>query len=226
MKKLLCLLLVLCVLLSVGCTNPQGGGETSADPSGGETTADASGGETTGEPEAYTPQWHLSETIEDEAFVDYDIGVIVPYTTYEKDMKGLLFRVEFFEEFYPLGSILQVRLSITNNKGMDIEYDLAKTLGAIVYTGPNNSFYTDKSVALKPVSHQDVRYYSAEEDYYSLPATLRAGETVVFERAIRINPVFFTPGEYEFRFTVMPPKPVEPYAVFTFPIAVVNRNTP
>ena len=60
MKKLLCLLLVLCVLLSVGCTAPQGGDEPSETPQDSGSGEQNPPSESSGEwspTEEYTPTW-------------------------------------------------------------------------------------------------------------------------------------------------------------------------
>ena len=170
MKKLLCLLLVLCVLFCVGCTNTQGGDETSADASGGETTADASGGETTadpsggeipGEKEIYIPGWHLSEDRSD-LYISYNDYVLsFERTEYEENENGFLIHVDFFENYYPAGSMLQYRITVTNNTGEDIAYDGKAALGRITYS--------ERTIICHSIV-PDISYYSDYTDWRELRA--------------------------------------------------------
>ncbi|MBR2907619.1 MAG: hypothetical protein IKC26_06180 [Clostridia bacterium] len=202
MKKLLCLLLVLCVLFCVGCTNTQGGDETSADASGGE----------------HTPQWHLSETVEDELMIEYDIGVVTPLV-YEKTINDIFYRVEFFEEFYPIGSLMQVRITMTNDSDNEFVYDATNMLGLIYQWG---DYEVGRSVKFFPVHEPEGQEidYSVVYIGEGIERTLPVGGTIVFERALRVTPEFFIKGEYVYGFPVFG----EGYDTVKIPLEVVNRN--
>ena len=200
MKKLLCLLLMLCVLFCVGCTNTQGGDETSADPSGGETTADASGGETTadpsggetpGEKEIYIPGWHLSETYNNDLYVSYNnYGISFERTEYEENKNGFLIHVDFFENYYPAGSMLQYRITVTNNSGKDIIYNAKNALARITYS--------EKIIVCDSIFPNDICDVTDDVDLREF----HAGETLVFEGTTRIDSKFFAVGSYRFGFTL------------------------
>lgn len=211
MKKLFCLLLVFCILFCVGCTNTQGGDGTTSDPNGGETSGDL---------EPYTPEWHLSETVDEELLLSdasTDIGIRVPLV-YEKTVSDVAFRFEFFEEFYPIGSMMQVRISMTNNSKKDIEYNAAGMLGHICRW---ENFEMGKSVSFRPVLDPNNGEKLEEKDYYADVVYKRnflVGETLVFERAVRVSSEFFTVGEYAYSF----PSYFGDNEIVKIPITVVN----
>ena len=210
MKRLLTLTLALLLALSLAACST---GE--------------SGDETTGEHEEYDPAWHLSETLSGvDLLVEYENGIIFPYTEFEKSINQFLFKIEFFEEFYPIGSMMQYRLSVTNNTGEDVVYDAGATLGEIrledqgyPLSGPKPVL---RSVSFEPISHRDVSYDTDGEEERVFPA----GETLVFERAIRVDPAFFTLNKYNFVFLLRRNYGVTvEYATFEYPIYVVDYET-
>ncbi|MBR2907627.1 MAG: hypothetical protein IKC26_06220 [Clostridia bacterium] len=224
MKKLFCLLLVLCVLLSVGCTNTQGGGETTTGPNGDETTADPNGGETTGAqnpPIEYTPQWHLSGTFNGDLLVSYDENdgymIKIPQTQYEENINGFLFHIDFFEDYYPAGTMMQYRVSITNNTSEDIRYDAKSTIGRIT----NGS---GRSELFSVVYPTNLDYFTDDVDERTLPM----GKTVVFECATRVDNSFFAEGDYTLHINLRrlssSASPPREYAAFSYPVEVKNFN--
>ena len=197
MKKLLCLLLVLCILFCVGCASTQGGDRTTSDPNGGETSGDF---------EPYTPEWHLSETVDEELLLSdasTDIGIRVPLV-YEKTVSDVAFRFEFFEEFYPIGSMMQVRISVTNNTTEDIVYQAnTESMLGLLYKEADETdelLRAPRFLQVREPNGESFTYYTDDQK----PRNFHAGETLVFERAVRVSPDFFSKGEtYSYIFAMI-----------------------
>jgi len=96
MKKLFCLLLVLCILLSVGCTAPQGGDEPSD-----------------------TPQGSGSGDASDTILAYTDCEPVIGHYEFERD--GVLVGVDFWNLPRPwYGERLEGTITYTNNTGTEI----------------------------------------------------------------------------------------------------------
>ena len=208
MKKLLCLLLVLCVLLSVGCTAPQGGSEPSDTPQDSGSGEQNPPGESSGDwmpTEEYTPAWHLSETLQNEITLPEVPKELSGYVVrvpkvYEEICDGVLFRVEFFHEYYPLASLIQVRVQMQNNTGKEIVYGSnSSALGDFCLEGQSKSLYWRESIL-------DPGNVNGEDFYFtcvSRETEFPAGETFTYERVYTAEPSFFTSdGAFVFRFSL------------------------
>ncbi len=213
MKKILSLFIALLLLLSVGCAAPQEGDDPSEtleeSGSGAQNPPYESSGEWT-PTEEYTPGWYLSETLQNEITppeVPEELSgyvVRVP-RVYEETHDGVLFRVEFFHEYYPLGSLIQVRIQLQNNTGKEIVYGSnSLSLGCFCsepgdLEGQSKSLYWRDSIL-------DPGRVNGEDFYFtcvSRETEFPAGETFTYERVYVAEPSFFTSeSSHVFRFSL------------------------
>ena len=210
MKKLLCLLLVLCILFCVGCASTQGGDETTATPNGGETTADPNGEETSFDLESYTPKWHLSGTTSDLYISRKPRAIKIPKTVYEEDINGFHFHVDFFETIYPEGSKMQYRATITNNSGSAVRYHEKSAIG-VIYGNGQTEYFKMVTPNISHLTDDDGRWIDLNE-----------GETVVFEGALRSPAV--EPGKYTFEIRLVNTNPLFRHAIFYCYIDVIELD--
>ena len=93
---------------------------------------------------------------------------------------------------------------MTNNSKKDIEYNAAGMLGHICRW---ENFEMGKSVSFRPVLDPNNGEKLEEKDYYAdvvYKRNFRVGETLVFERAVRVSPDFFSKGEtYSYIFAMI-----------------------
>jgi len=218
MKKILCLLLVLCVLFCVGCTNPQQGGD---EPS--ETPQDSGSGNA--DPPGSPNEWHLSGEPEEEPYISYsDYGVEIPEIKYDETINDIRFELDFFEGYYPAGSILQYQLTVTNNTGADLRYEGHR---AVAHLCPEEGTGDADPVPCKlinPYKTYNTRYDPTFEE--SPLYTLLAGKSEVFQGYLRVDERLFRAGAYLFRVVLTEPREISyhTHAVFSCPVNVVYEE--
>ena len=137
----------------------------------------------------------------------------------------MLFNVEVFEKFYPVGSYLQVRLSVTNNTGADFEYYANADVGFLIPKGGIGS-----QMNLPPLVRPEYPgiSYTDYVDYRVFPA----GETLVYEFTRYISPEYFVMQNYDLLFLISTKEPVTTpsgkiTSSFSYVIttAYIDRNT-
>ena len=144
---------------------------------------------------ANTP-WHLSfekQDLRDEIPEEFkNIALKVPLI-YEEIVHGVVFQVEFFQEYYLLDGPIQAKISITNLGKEDFLFHSNVPIDGFL-RADDREYYSSLpfNYHYYPPVHQ-IGYYSAgyyiEEDIKLLPVSV--GETVVFERA-------YLPYEWEY----------------------------
>ncbi len=216
MKKLTILILVLCLVFSLFSCGTKGNGDSSGTPEG-------SGTGEQNPPEGYTPRWHLSEQLGGNLLSEYDLGVAIPLTECTRYSDDVVFEVELFEKFYPLGSYLQARITVTNNSEADIIYYANSSPGEITSTEYNSSSRRTQSLTpiLEPEGYEDINYYIDGVQR----RVFKRGEQLVFERAILVSPRYFIVGEYSLEFTIRQIEPTTKEYKCSIPIFFVDRNT-
>ena len=110
-----------------------------------------------------------------ENFEGYYIKTPVTHT---ETVDGCQVTVEFFKEYYKIGEPLQIRITVANNTDADIEYN-ANSDGCQLSSDGGES-----GIALCPLNGTQYNY---QLEFFK-PATLKAGESVVFERMFLPNP--------------------------------------
>ena len=183
MKKLT-VLLMLALLVLTAC-NPSGGVETTAPEGVGITTAPEITTEELTTEEETTP-WHLSVPPEWELRL-YDVPKEKENLYYrlplvhEGEVDGFSLKFEFFQEFYPIGEPVQMRMSITNNTGEDISYAWNPGyLGYVIADGSGAGYV--ESIRTADLVDVDTLYYRE----------LASGETVVYEKVMVVDPALVT----------------------------------
>ncbi len=146
-----------------------------------------------------TMAWYLSKE------TDYKIAlpevpeylkgyaVKVP-TSYTEILDGVDYKIEFFQEYYPLGSLIQARITITNNTTETIDY-----ISEYYNTGYFIREDNEKNAFIALGVNQIADYYNAAVDHKVLPA----GETSVIEKVFIADPDFIKPDmTYKFIFSL------------------------
>ncbi len=112
---------------------------------------------------------------------EYTVKVPLQYT---ETVDNIVFTFNFFQEYYPLGGLIQLRVTVTNNTGADIKF-----------VGNNSpGYFSDNKQCLTITG---ITVYQAA--YYAMTSvemeTIKAGETVIYERLYTASPDFFMPGK-------------------------------
>ncbi len=138
---------------------------------------------------AETETWYLSsqtdraiETISvPEELSKYAVKVPVHHT---ETVNNVVFTLDFFQEYYPLGSLIQLRITITNKTGADIEF-----IG-------NNSpgYFSDgqRHLYIIGITVGQAAYYAKQSVEME---TIKTGDTVTYEQLYLASPDFFKPGK-------------------------------
>ena len=133
--------------------------------------------------------WYLSwETSgkfpSDKVVVPEDVktrAIKVPLV-YEETYNGMSFKVEFFQEYYPLEDPLQAKVTIVNHTGKDVGFVGNIKRARILKNG--SSFYTESTFHY-PFEHEQIHY---TEIYYGSEVlselVIPSEETFVFEPII------------------------------------------
>ena len=141
--------------------------------------------------------WYLSEwesypqESEKTMIFDETNGTFIKLpAVYEESVDGLLIKVEFFKETYTLYSLIQCRVTITNNLGYSINFNgkAVKTPGAFSRIGTNalNKVYAAKN--FESIYHANV-----------LPVYLDNGDSFINETVFEMKENFFVEGfDYSF----------------------------
>ena len=207
MRKLLCIFLLTALLLSTlaACNasdkTPDGTPDAAPDNVGNDTSAD-----TTAAQELYFPEtWYLEcERVADEQlyemyfsrceqwmqeFEGFYIQTPVKYT---ETVDGCEITIDFFQEYYKIGEPLQVRVTVTNNTNADIEYNDNTDACCIWSLHPD-----DGKLSICPINEDQSTYLLQ----FVRAKTLKAGESVTFERLFVLDPNRLTYGhKCQFKF--------------------------
>ncbi len=110
---------------------------------------------------------------------------------------NIIFTIDFFQEYYPLGEFIQLRITAVNNTGSDIEYHGNSNYGTGYFYCYNKPEATYSMIGIN----------ANQGAYFAMDAvaleTLKAGETTTYERLTRADPDFFKPGgSYSFFFGI------------------------
>ena len=157
MKKLLCLLLVLCILLSVGCTAPQGGDEPS------DTPQDSGSGDASDTILAYT-----------------DSEPVIGHYEFERD--GVLVGVDFWNLSRPwYGERIEGTITYTNNTGTEI----SRYLHAFVELGGDWAQDDVVRYSTTPQIEQSEKFATVAEEA-PLLLNLLPGETITVNFSVEV----------------------------------------
>lgn len=107
----------------------------------------------------------------------------------------MAFVVDFFEEYHPLGGVIQVRITVTNNDDKDIEF----TSNSDDIKGHFRDKATGGNLSMT-YKHPEDMLFDAAVTYYD---TLKVGEPKTFERVYMADADFFRPdGKYIYVFEI------------------------
>jgi hypothetical protein len=113
--------------------------------------------------------------------VEYAVKVPLQYT---ETIENVTFTLDFFQEYYPLGSLMKLRITVTNNTGADIEF-----IG-------NNSpgYFSDgtQNLSITGITAGQAAYYAKQSVEME---TIKTGETVTYEQLYLASPDFFKAGK-------------------------------
>lgn len=131
---------------------------------------------------------------------------------YIKTVNNIVFTVDFFQEYYPLGGFIQLSITAVNNTGSDIEYHGNNHYGTGYFYCYNRP----------EASYRMIGITASQEAYFVKASvareTLKAGETTTYERLTRADPDFFKPGgSYSFFFGIGS-------SIIEIPVEVVRLN--
>lgn len=194
MKRLFSLLLLVLLCLS-GCSGPAAPAESS-EPAEVETTADPAVGTADAK-----PQWYLTSELErtitypevPAEYAGYSVKLPVVYEAVAKG--GLSVKIEFFQETYPLGSLIQARISVTNTTEAELQY----------WWNTDRIAYFEKSNAPHGTCLTATPLGSVPPEMYVemiLTKPIAVDETAVFEYIFIADPSFFVGGDCHFLFAL------------------------
>ena len=237
MKKLF-VILILSVLLLSSCTASDGG-ETSGTPdtAAPEITTDEI---TTGASET----WYLTKQMEvdpkiPEISEEHASLVVKPPLVTEGEQNGIRYKVEFFRDYYKIGELIQVRITLTNlNSSLTIKPSYPSGV-AVAYFDSHSDTQSSREVAL-PMNEEErnmisrgalaymvtAEIFNRENYERRFPLTdIKYGETHVIERVFLADPDFFgEPRDFTFVATLEPFSKNIGFCV-EIPIEVVSQDT-
>ncbi|MBO5269905.1 MAG: hypothetical protein J6B77_03905 [Clostridia bacterium] len=160
-----------------------------------------------------------------------DLAFQVPLS-YESSVDGISLKAEFFQEFYRVGDLMQVRFTITNNRETDFTFHSNSILPLMISAREADGTEKKTGINIYPMAdseenedpHYTWEYYMIETNMF---LTVSERESFVLEYAVYIHPDFFdADSDYTLMFQLYegtdpnysydPPHPFASYEMLDF----------
>lgn len=210
LKIIFAFLLILCLLLS-GCKTKISQAEITniSDIISSETILTSAAPETIQWYLDMQTSWALDTLPVPEELSGYAVKVPLKFTA---TVDNIEYTVDFFQEYYPLGGFIQIRLTALNSTGSDITYQGDSAYGIGIFYKNDGS---GQNLSMSAVNLEQSAYFTTQVVKYE---TIKSGETSVYERMARADPDFFKPGgSYSFFFGICS-------NIIEIPVEVVKLN--